>query len=84
MLNNCQHNCFAGDCTYIYTIKQRLVYQLRYWSRYLFGGLKKKKAGKIFRFMKSKESMVGEDSELEQTCSKLAGTHFTIRKIKFR
>jgi hypothetical protein len=33
---------------------------------------------------KSEESMVGEDSELEEMCSELAGTHFTIRKIKFR
>jgi hypothetical protein len=30
--------------------------------------------------MKSKESMVGEDSEPEKTCSELVGTHFTIEK----
>jgi hypothetical protein len=28
--------------------------------------------------------MVGEDSEPEKTCSELAGTHFTIGKIKIR
>jgi hypothetical protein len=33
--------------------------------------------------MKLEESMVGEDSELAGTCSELAGTNFTIRKIKF-
>jgi hypothetical protein len=33
--------------------------------------------------MKSEESMAREDSKLEGTCSELAGTHFTIRKIKF-
>jgi hypothetical protein len=37
----------------------------------------------VFRFMKSEESMAGEDSELEETCLELAGTHFTIGKIKF-
>jgi hypothetical protein len=35
---------------------------------------------KVFLFMKSEESMVGEDSEPEKTCSELAGTHFTIGK----
>ncbi len=41
-----------------------------------------KKTGgrKVFRFMKSEESMVGEDSKPEETCSELAGTHFTIGK----
>jgi hypothetical protein len=34
--------------------------------------------------MKSEESMAGEDSEPEGMCSELAGTHFTIRKIKVR
>jgi hypothetical protein len=38
----------------------------------------------VFRFMKSEESMAEEDSEPEKTCSELAGTHFTIGKIKFR
>ncbi len=28
--------------------------------------------GKVFRFMKSEESMAGEDSEPEETCSELA------------
>jgi hypothetical protein len=28
--------------------------------------------------------MAGEDSELEETCSELAGTHFMNGKIKFR
>jgi hypothetical protein len=32
----------------------------------------------VFRFMKLEESMVGEDSEPEKTCSELAGTHFMI------
>jgi hypothetical protein len=30
--------------------------------------------------MKSEELMAGEDFELEGTCSKLAGTNFTIKK----
>jgi hypothetical protein len=33
--------------------------------------------------MKPEESMAGEDSKPEGTCSELAGTHFTIGKIKF-
>jgi hypothetical protein len=37
----------------------------------------------VFQFMKLEELMAGEDSELEETCSELAGTHFTIGKIKF-
>jgi hypothetical protein len=32
--------------------------------------------------MKSEESMAGEDSEPEKTCSELAETHFTIGKNK--
>ncbi len=43
-----------------------------------------KYSGNVFRFMKSEELMVGEDSEPEETCSELAGTHFTIGKIKIR
>jgi hypothetical protein len=39
---------------------------------------------KVFGFMKSEESMVGEDSKPEETCSELVGTNFTIGKIKFR
>jgi hypothetical protein len=34
--------------------------------------------------MKSEELMAGEDYEPEKTCSELAGTHFTIGKIKFQ
>jgi hypothetical protein len=34
----------------------------------------------FFQFMKLEELMVREDSELEETCSELAGTHFTIKK----
>jgi hypothetical protein len=42
------------------------------------------KKGRIFfRIMKSEELMAGEDSEPAGTCSELAGTHFTIGKIKF-
>jgi hypothetical protein len=33
--------------------------------------------------MKSEESMARDDSKPEETCSELAGTHFTIGKIKF-
>ncbi len=35
----------------------------------------------VFRFIKSEELMAGEDSELEEMCSELTGTHFTIGKI---
>jgi hypothetical protein len=38
----------------------------------------------VFRFMKSEELMVGENFELDETCSELAGTHFTIEIIKFQ
>jgi hypothetical protein len=47
-------------------------------------GQKNTDVGNVFRFMKSKESMAGEDSEPRGTCSELVGTHFMIRKIKFR
>ncbi len=40
-------------------------------------------SGNVFRFMKLEESMAGEDSKLEETCSGLVGTHFRIGKIKF-
>jgi hypothetical protein len=33
--------------------------------------------------MKWKAMMAGEDSRPAGTCYELAGTHFTIRKIKF-
>jgi hypothetical protein len=41
-------------------------------------------SGNVFRFMKLEQLMAGEDYEPEESCSELAGTHFTIRKIKFR
>jgi hypothetical protein len=47
-------------------------------------GRKNTDGGKVFRFMKMEESMAGEDSKPEETCSELARTHFTIRKIKFQ
>ncbi len=46
--------------------------------------ISKKEGKKVFGFMKLEELMAGEDSELAGTCSELAGTHFMIRKIKFR
>jgi hypothetical protein len=73
---NWQQDCYTGDCTYVHTIKHRRDYQLRYTQ-------KNTACGNVFRFMKSEELMAGEDSEPEGTCSKLAGTHFTIGKIKF-
>jgi hypothetical protein len=45
-------------------------------------GQKNTDGGNVLRFMKSEESMAGEDSEQEEMCSKLAGTHFMIGKIK--
>jgi hypothetical protein len=47
-------------------------------------GPKNTDGGNIFRFMKLEESMAREDSEPEEMCSELTGTHFTIRKIIFR
>ncbi len=47
-------------------------------------GQKNTDGGNIFRFMKLEESRVGEDSEPEETCSELAGTHLTIGNIKFQ
>jgi hypothetical protein len=46
--------------------------------------ISKKEGRDIFQFIKLEESMVGEDSEPAGTCFELAGTHFTIEKIKFR
>jgi hypothetical protein len=51
-------------------------------TRNLFGGPKNTDGRSIFRFMKLEELMAGEDSELEETCFELAGTHFTIGKNK--
>jgi hypothetical protein len=34
-------------------------------------------SGNVFRFMKSEQSMAGEDSKPKKTSSELAGTHFT-------
>ncbi len=42
------------------------------------------KGRNVFQFMKSEELMVREDTKLVRMCYKLAGTNFTIRKIKFR
>ncbi len=47
-------------------------------------GQKNFDGGNIFQFMKSEKSMAGEDSEVEETFSELAGTHFTIGQIKFQ
>jgi hypothetical protein len=45
-------------------------------------GQKNTDGRKVFQFIKLEESMAGEDSKLEEMCSELAGTHFTIRKNK--
>jgi hypothetical protein len=42
----------------------------------------KNDGGNVFQFMKLEELMAGDDSKPEGTYSKLAGTHFTIGKIK--
>jgi hypothetical protein len=47
-------------------------------------GRKNTDGGTVFRFMKLEELMVREDSKPEKMCSELAGTHFTIGKIKFQ
>jgi hypothetical protein len=44
----------------------------------------KKKGAKVFQLMKLEKLIGGEDSEPAGRCYKLAGTHFRIRKIKFR
>jgi hypothetical protein len=84
MLNDSQQDCFAGDCTYIHTNKHIWAYRLRYTTRHIFGGPKNTDAGNVFQFMKLEELTVGEDSKPEEKCSELAGTHFTIGKIKFQ
>jgi hypothetical protein len=38
--------------------------------------------GNVFQFMKSEESMAGEEAEPEEMCSELAGTHFYNQKNK--
>jgi hypothetical protein len=84
MLNDCQQDCFARDCFYVHIIKHQWVYAEIYnWIS--FWQAKKNTHGRnVFWFMKLEESKAGEDSEPEGMCSELAGTHFTIRKIKFR
>jgi hypothetical protein len=47
-------------------------------------GQKNTDGGIFSRFMKSEESMTGEDYEPKERCSELAGTHFMIGKIKIR
>jgi hypothetical protein len=84
MLNICQHKHFAKDSTCYHTFKHRYVYWLRRTIKYHLGRPKYTNLGNAFRFMKLEESMVGEDSKSEETCSELVGTHFTIEKIKFR
>jgi hypothetical protein len=82
--NNCQQDSFVGYCTYVHTNKHRGIYRLKCTTRYLSGGPKKYDGGNVFRFMKPEELMAGDDSKLEEMCSELAGTHFTLEKIKFR
>jgi hypothetical protein len=84
MLTICQLNSLPGIiptstglCIFRYT-----CYDIR--LDIFMAGKKNTDGRKVFRFMKSEESMVGEDSELEETCAELGGTHFMIRKIKFR
>jgi hypothetical protein len=84
MLTICQLDYFTGDYTYVHRIMHHCVYWLRYTTVYFHSGTKNSDGGNVFRFMKSEESMAGEDSEPEETCSELAGTHFTIGKINFR
>ncbi len=84
MIHNCQQDCFARDCTYIHRIKQQWVYRLRYHKISFWAGEKNRHVGNVFQLMKLKELMMGEDSEPEETCSQLGGTHFRIGKIKFR
>jgi hypothetical protein len=69
-------------CPAISTSTQRLSHHTYIYSTPV-ATISKKEGGNIFRFMKLEESMAGEDSELAGMCSELAGTHFTIRKIKF-
>jgi hypothetical protein len=47
---------------------------------FILAGQKNTDGGNVFQFMKLEESMAGEDSKPEETCSELAGTHFTIGK----
>jgi hypothetical protein len=52
-------------------------------SRCDIGG-PEQKGWNIFQCMKLEELMVGEDSEPAGMCYELAGTNFTIGKMKFR
>jgi hypothetical protein len=66
--------------TYIYsTPVPSYLHLLNPGCRYTY--IYSKKSRNVFGFMKLEELMAGEDSELAGMCSKLAGTHFTIRKI---
>jgi hypothetical protein len=49
---------------------------------YFHGGTKKTDGRKVFQFMKLEESMAGEDSEPEEMCLELVGTHFYDQKNK--
>jgi hypothetical protein len=84
MLTICQLDCLTGDYTYIHMIMHRYVYRLKIRLDIFMAGQKNCDGKNVFRFIKLEESMVGEDSKPEETCSELAGTHFTIEKIKFR
>ena len=46
--------------------------------------ISKKEGGNVLQFMKSEESIAGEDSKPAEMCSKLVDTHFPIGKITFR
>jgi hypothetical protein len=84
MLTICQLDSLAREYTYVHRIVHHEVYRLRYTPGYFLAGQKNTDGGNVFQFMKSEESMAGKDYEPEETCSKLAGTHVTIGKIKFR
>jgi hypothetical protein len=72
-----------NGCRHLYIYSKRLPPSLHLFktSRFDNGG-PKRKGRNVFQFMKLEESMAGEDSKPAGTCYKLAGTHFTIRKIK--
>ncbi len=83
MLNDCQQDCFVGivptstQISIIGSTGPDIQLDI------FLVGQKNTHGRNVFKFMKSDESVAGEDSKLEEMCSELAGTHFMIRKIKF-
>ncbi len=82
MLNDCQQDCFAGDCTYIHTNKHRWVYQLRYTTRYLFGRPKEYWWQEYFPIHEIGRINGGRGFQIKGNVFRIGGNTFYYRKNK--